>query len=162
MMQSADLNKHGHQLGSKTVSFVQQLALFCLVYNVAHCYSRILVSLLPVIRKKSCKFVGCCSFINYSTHHSVLKYIGWRQRSCLNLNVQIVAVVETMPYFLNCVAILPKSLNNLQYYFKFYPSDQYKNFKAGCCFGSLEILITNFKLLKYRHSAKIILICCTK
>ena len=138
MMLSADFNKHGHRIKSQTVSYIQQLALFCLLYNVAHCYSRSLVSLLPVIIKKSCKFVGCCVFVNYSTNHSVLKYIGWRQRSCLNLNVQIVAVVETMPYFLNCVAILPKSLNNLQYYFKFYLSNQYNNFKAGCSFGSLE------------------------
>ena len=76
MMQSADFNKHGHRIKSQTVSYIQQLALFCLLYNVAHCYSRSLVSLLPVIIKKSCKFVGCSVFVNYSTNHSVLKYIG--------------------------------------------------------------------------------------
>ena len=107
MMQSADFSKHGHRLESQTVSHVQQLALFGLIYNVTHCYTRSLGSSLPVIRKKLCKFVGSCVFVNYSRNHSVLKYIGWRYRDFLNLDVRIVAVVETiqtMPHFFNCIA----------------------------------------------------------
>ena len=157
MMQSADFNKHGHRLQSQTVSYVQQLALFGILYNVIHCYSRSLASLLPVIRKKLCKLVGCCVLVNYSRNHSVLKYIGWRYRDFLNLDVRIVAVVETiqtMPYFFTCIAIQHKSLNNQQYYLKSYPSNQYRNLKAGCSFGSHEILISNFNFLKYRHSAE--------
>ena len=161
MMESADRGKHGHTriTNSEFIGFIYLIYLiysFVMSRKVAHCYSNYFLVL--TIMSES---------VNYFTNLDVVQYISWhcRYRSCLNANVRIVALVQTiqtMSYIFYCIAIQHKSLNNLQYYLKFYHSNQISHLQTVCSFGSLEVLKTILNFLEFRHSLKPNLYCSTK
>jgi len=121
MMKSADRGKHGllkhtRITNSELIGIVWLMYLAGMAQKVAQCYSN--YYLVLTIMSES---------VYYFTNLDVLQCINWhwRYRSCLNVNVRIVALVQTiqtMSYIFNCIAIQHKSLNNLQHYLKFYHS----------------------------------------
>ena len=121
MLRSADVSKHGilkhtRITNSELIGIVWLMYLAGMAQKVAQCYSNYFLVLAIM-----------SEIANYLRILYVLKCIRWhwRYRSCLNAYVRIVALVQTMqtmPYIFNCIAIQHKSLNNLQYYLKFYHS----------------------------------------